>query len=350
MKRKLIIILLSCVCVSITIVGVLYAFSIDKSNHHNGFTRLIQRKVAIDFKILDLKYDSYYIAGITADHIYLGNSTASLHLLKTNSALTDTQHIVMKIKDINKLKLKSLQTKVDPPYFYFMDILMPGILRGQINTWVADTLILGSEYFTSVVPISEYSLALRSINRKRHENELKKKIIGPAPSKAIAKLLEKQIDGVFCTDGMLHYNSQLNKIIYLYYYRNQYIVMDTNLNLVHRGNTIDTIKRAQIKVASIRSQNSKTMATPPLKVNKQSCTSGNLLFINSSLLADNETKLFFDNASVIDVYDLKNYQYKFSFYLRNHENKKMREFRIYNNILIALYDHYLIKYDLNIQD
>ncbi|MCG1037959.1 hypothetical protein KI686_16295, partial [Polaribacter sp. DS7-9] len=70
-------------------------------------------------------------------------------------------------------------------------------------------------------------------------------------------ILEKQIDGLFCTDGMLHYNRKRHQLIYLYYYRNQYILMDTLLNIVHKGNTIDTNRVAKINPVKIQSQSTK---------------------------------------------------------------------------------------------
>lgn len=78
-------------------------------------------------------------------------------------------------------------------------------------------------------------------------------------------LLQKQFDGIFDTDGSFHFNSQLNKIVYVYLYRNQYIVSSPDLTLDYRGNTIDTVSRAQIKLAKLKNNsNMQTFSKPPL--------------------------------------------------------------------------------------
>jgi hypothetical protein len=158
-------------------------------------------------------------------------------------------------------------------------------------------------------------------------------------------LLQKQIDGVFCTDGTLTYSPEVGRLIYTYYYRNQFIVYDTNLNLDYRGHTIDTFSRAQIKVGYISSEKSKKLLDKKV-VNVQSVASGNYLFVQSNLLAKNDASDWLLNNTIIDVYDLKKNMYKFSFTLANYAGAHVRDFIVFDGNLFALYDHYLVKYDL----
>jgi hypothetical protein len=125
--------------------------------------------------------------------------------------------------------------------------------------------------------------------------------------------------------------------------------MDTNLNLQYRGKTIDTVSKAKIKVARVSSDNSLTMAAPPLTVNANSCVSHNWLFVHSNLQAKNENAEMFNAASVIDVYNLNNGVYKCSFYIPDYGNKKIRDFWVSGNNLFALNDHYLTTYSLNLK-
>jgi hypothetical protein len=162
--------------------------------------------------------------------------------------------------------------------------------------------------------------------------------------------LVKQVDGLFCVDGMLHYNRQLNTLVYVYYYRNQFISMDTMLNVLYRGKTIDTISHARIKVAQMEAGHAITLATPPLTVNTQSCVSGNYLFVNSNLKASNEPQEHFDMASAIDVYDLRNGDYRYSFYIAHVGGKKMRNFGVTGRTLVVLHDQYAYTYDISYPD
>jgi hypothetical protein len=51
-------------------------------------------------------------------------------------------------------------------------------------------------------------------------------------------------------------------------------------------------------------------------------------------------------ASVIDVYNLNDGEYKFSFYLHDFDKKKMKNFRVFDDKLVLLYDHFIVTYDL----
>lgn len=332
--------------VGVISVTILFILS-ERTNHSpNGFIRLFPPHPVLPKDVIDIKYNSYYIAGATSENLYLGNFVAPRHMLVLNKLERDTQHVKLEIKDFEKLKLKRLIVTVDSPDFFITDGISPAILKGALNRRIAEKYMYDSIYFTEIVPITKSSFAVRSISSKTHEYALGKVSRDTPHVKIQTNLLTKQIDGIFCTDGMLHYNSYTNSLIYLYHYRNQFICLDTNLNILYSGKTIDTISHAKIKVAMIKSEGAMTMGAPPLTVNKQSCVWKNYLFVHSNLLANNENRKRFDQASTIDVYDLATGNYKFSFYLFDHDNKKMSSFKVFNGMLFAIYDHYLLTYDL----
>lgn len=355
MKRKPIIILTSCLLVATFAVLVLFVMSNKIVHEPNNFLRSYPSHLASRTAELDIKYNSYYIAGVTSNHIYLGNVTDPFHLLITNMSLTDTSHIKISIKNEENLKLTtSLRVKVDSPYFYMTDGTMPGIFRGKIDHWYADRFMFDSAYFSQSVPIDSTSFALRAKSTKTLENVLGKQTNGVPHVELNFKLLQKQIDGIFCTDGLLHYSKELKRLVYLYHYRNEYIVYDTNLNLDYRGHTIDTFSRAQVKVASIASDKAMVLASKPKVINMESCVSGHYLFINSNLLARNDLKDIFPKVSIVDVYDLRNNKYKLSFYVQNHYSKdgprKMGFFQVVKNKkLVAIHNRYLVIHDLKSQ-
>lgn len=348
MKQKTVAFLLAgCFCLSTLTVYTLYAMS-DRTNHrNNSFVRLFPPGVITKSVVFDIKYNSYYIAGTTDENIYLGNLTAPTHLLTINRMLTDTQHVNLKVNFNGRVRLKTLQLKINDPFFYLTDgTTIPGLFRGRIGDWVASRFMFDSVYFNECAVLGHSSLALRSLRSSTGEYELGKLLNDPTHFQFKPNLLEKQVDGKFCVDGMLHYNEELNRLVYLYYYRNQYIVMDTLLNLEYRGNTIDTIRTAKFKVGRIESENAVTMTTRPYMVNKMSTVYGNWLFVNSNSMAKNESETKYNRSSVIDVYDLRTGEYLLSFYLLDYKDTKVRNFRIIEDAIIVLHDHYIIKYDL----
>lgn len=347
-KNTPIIILCSIVFFGVLVVFILYANTSEKTNHqYNSFQRTFLPKTVDLSSTLDVKYNSYYIAGANANHLYFGNVAGSRHLLLTDLNLADTQHVELKIQGLEGLKFRSIRVQVDSPYFYWSDGSVPAIFRGTLMDWQASRYTYDSAYFMDVIPISSSSFLLRTTSRQSKEFVLGKEANNPPYIQLAPNLLEKQIDGKFCVDGMMHYSKHLNWLVYVYFYRNQFICADSSLNLIYRGNTIDTVSQAKIKVEEIKSDRSLTMAAPPIMVNKKSCVSGGQLFINSNLLAKNEKKEIFEQSSVIDVYDLKNGKYLHSFYLPKHNGMKMREFQVFDDLLIVLYDHYIVKYQLN---
>ena len=163
-------------------------------------------------------------------------------------------------------------------------------------------------------------------------------------------ILTKQIDGLFCTDGMLNYDPGTQILVYIYYYRNEFILLDKNLNIIKTGHTIDTTKIARIKVANINSDKSTNLAAPPEFINLRSSISGDWLFIQSPVKAINEQEDEFSNNSVIDIYTISDDKYRFSIYIPDLNHKKISAFQVRGKNLYAIQDKYLTIFRLNLPD
>lgn len=351
MKRKPIVILMSCLLFSMLLVAVLYAFSDKGIPERNSFVRNYQPDMVTKSNELDIGYNSYYVAGLVNENIYLGNARVPLHLLITDIQLTDTQHVRLDIKDIENIQItKVMNLKVDSPYFYLADGLMPGLFRGKIGDWQAERYMYDNAYFNQSIPVGDSSFAIRTKSVVNMEYELGM-INNDSPHVEIQHdLLEKQIKGTFCVDGQLNFSKSFNRLVYTYRYRNEYIVFDTDLSLDYRGQTIDTFSVAQIEIEKINSENSRNLKSRPKIINAQSCVSGEWLFIHSALLAKNDNIDALDKFAIIDVYDLKSNSYKLSFQIPNQNGARITQFKIFKNkVLAAIYDRYLVLFDLESQ-
>ncbi len=310
----------------------------------NGFSRNFEQPFPITpIDTLNIEFDSYYIAGHSNTQLYLGNLVAPRNLLVIESNRLDTQHVFLTLENPKQLKFWNVMVKIDSPHVYLVDGAVPAIFHGTLKSRFLNYLGEGVPYFLDCLPMHQNAFAIRSIS-KEHEGELGKVTLSSFSTAFHPQLLEKQGDGIFCTEGMLHYNKQNNTLLYLYTYRNQFLVMDSSLQLLYRGQTIDTISIAQIKVASISSTHSTTMASPPLMVNYHSTLWNDFLLVHSALSADNEKLEDFEQSSVIDVYSVGDGKYNFSFYIPNHLNKSLRNFRIVGNRLMVLYERNLVSY------
>ncbi|MBC9797035.1 hypothetical protein [Sinomicrobium weinanense] len=337
-----------CFVFSVLAVVILYALSDKLTHKHNSFNRFFPPHPVIPVKEIDLNYNSYYFAGTDRDKVYLSNLTAPLHVLEVDLPSLDTIHITIQVENPKAITFsRNTRVSVLPPYFYISDGIAPGLLRGRLGAWHARRFMYDSAYFSDATPIGPKSFILKTMSSTTREYVLGKETDKVPHVKLVPGLLEKQIDGIFCTDGMLHYNKDLSRLIYLYHYRNQYMVMDTSLNLLSYGKTIDTNSRAKIKTASIPSQYSTTLSAPGFMVNKDSYTSGELLFVHSDLMAKNESLETFNKTSVIDVYNIQDHTYKFSFYIYPYEEFKLNQFAVTDRHLIAIHHRHLLVYELH---
>lgn len=347
MKYKLkIIILLICTVFGAGVVILFFNLSEHMIHYENKFIRRFPQHVAQEIHQADLSYNSYYFAGSYNDKIYLGNYTAPLQVMELDSTL--------KIRKIHHIKLKqqhlafrSPQIRVKDQSFFVFEGIVPYIFKGNTTNWKAYLRINSGYYFSHLEPIDSVNMAIRYMKPKRGESLMGTLNLSDTTKVKYAPLLlQKQFDGIFDTDGSFHFNSQLNKIVYVYLYRNQYIVSDPDLNLDYRGNTIDTISRAQIKLAKLKNSNMKTFSKPPLIVNKLIAMEGNLLYVNSALPGLYESEDIWKTASIIDVYDLTNKTYRSSFPIYNIGDKKLKSMCVSNNYLYALIGEKIVCYKL----
>jgi hypothetical protein len=345
MGKNRIFIMLILAVIAIGTVLILWATVKSSLNYANGFSRKFVPGFSVTaLDTLDLKFDSYYIAGNTSHHLYLANITAPQHLLPVNVHSLDTQNIKLQLDNADGFVFRSLTVQVDSPLFFMTDGTVPAIFKGGLENRKADPAGEPGVYFIDLEPLSQSSFAIRMVDDKK-QARLGKLNLKNYSLDFPDGLLEKQVDGLFCTDGALLSDGKRERVVYVYLYRNEYLVMDTTLRMLNRGNTIDTNSIAKIEINAIASERSIKVSGLSREVNLISTISDGRLFINSGLKADNENHKISQGKSVIDAYDLDDQSYIHSFYV-GYDGKKVRDFRVIGDEVIALYDRYIILFDL----
>jgi hypothetical protein len=235
-------------------------------------------------KQIDLKYNSYYIAGFQDGKIYLGNVTAPLSVKVIDIHTYKQENYIIKLPESN-LKFRSLKLIVVKPYFYFYDGTTPVVFRGSITNWQANQWLYKAAYFTHMVPVDSASVAIKALSNSTYENVLG--LINKNDTVNVSlhpKILEKQVDGIFDTDGMLSFNPANKKLVYTYFYRNEFIVISSNFKSYLYYKTIDKTENAKVKTVSLKKKSKKVLAEQPLTVNKISTSSGDYVFIQSGII------------------------------------------------------------------
>jgi len=309
----------------------------------NHFIRQLPSHKIIGKNFIDLKKRGYYFSGIDSVFVYMANLSKNDELLMVKVMAKEVQ--TSNLKGPEGLVLYSdSYISFDQNNIFLFEGIKSEVWSGAKATLKLSKLVK-TPNFAKGIPLSSTTFLFRCIDNYRQNVLVKLQTSGKI--KTVTGLLKKQIDGLFCTDGQLIKVPNSNKVFYTYYYRNQFVCADTNLNLIYRGKTIDTNSYAKIKIAKISSKNQLTLAAPPVYVNKHSCANDKYLFIHSGLKSDNETDRMHNDAAAIDVYNVSDGKYRWSFYLPDFDGKKLTDFRVYGQSLYAIYDHYLYKYQLN---
>lgn len=331
----------------IGLVTALFVLSEEQIHRNNSFIRRYPQHPVTREKSFDLKFNSYYLAGVTKDSIYLGNFTAPLHLLSIDKHLTDTSHHKLTLERMGQFEFKSVRIQVREPYFYLSDGTVPVIYRGKIGKWQARLLMKNNAFFSTMVPVNESHFSIRARSSSTNQNELGLIRTGnPVEVTLNPELLEKQLDGIFDVDGFLLFSEAFQRVIYVYRYRNQFLVANEQLELIFRGKTIDTVSKVQLDIAEIASKNQRKIGSNSLHVNLQATTAGKYLFTQSGRLGKFEDEKLLKQASIIDVYDLDKKTYALSFYLYHFQRQNMREFFIHDKRLYSLNGRYLVSHQM----
>lgn len=313
--------------------------------YHNSFIRRFPHHPAEPKDTVDLGAPTYYYAGTADGKIFLGNQRNPFQAMELDSSRLVGKTHKMELKTSQQY-FKSLQLRVAGPDFFLFDGTKPAALAGERNNWTAYPVPIHGRRFSQPSLIGSSALAARSQKPRSGENAISVFNLHSARTFENDRILIRQIDGLFDTDGLLHYDALTGRLLYCYKYRNGYMYFGPSLSDVRHGTTIDTISRAQISVAHVKSRDELKFDKPPLTVNRTSTFHAGLLFVSSGIPGRFEKLEAWEDASIIDVYDVQSNAYLLSFYLYDYQGEKARQFFIYGNSLYTMTGSTILKYAL----
>lgn len=347
-KAKMLFKILLIMILSYCIVLSMYYYSENKMVHENPFIRRFIQGSAIKIAETNLNSNSKYFVGSHGNLLYLGDNLAPLHIIAYDTSLKTKKKYKIELER-EDFPFSSVQVRIDPPYFFLMDGTVPLIYKGTIFDWKARLIFYDNQYYFSRAEIVDQDkIAFRAQELKTLHNILGVFTISDSLKVEFAPtLLQKQIDGFFDTDGMMHFDQKNKKFVYTYYYRNEFIVTDKNLNLIYRGNTIDTTSKAKLKIVYLEETKQRKIASPSATVNRITALSNNLLFVNSKVIGRYEPKEMWQQSSIVDIYDIENNTYLSSIYIYDVNKTKLHSMFVSGDYLYALIGQHLHKYKLS---
>lgn len=135
-----------------TSVVVAYLWSDNQTERNNAFVRKYIPHGLEKVGEYALESNSYYIAGIDDQKIYLGNYNAPLYLKIVDNTLRHEDNIRVEIEN-TELPFKRVRIRVIPPFFFLGDGTVPVIFRGNTSDWKAKTFSFDDAYFLQYLPV-----------------------------------------------------------------------------------------------------------------------------------------------------------------------------------------------------
>ena len=329
---------------SIGLIVMLYFASTKITRYSNTFIRNFPM-AANKVSELDLGYNSYYFAGSDPENIYLGNITAPLQVLSIDKITGKISNYRIAL-DRTNLPFRAVKVKLIAPYFYLYDGTLGCIYRGKIADWRAYLKFRENVFIDQLVPTDSTTVIARTQDAA-HGTRMSIINVNNGGGLAFKAILKKQTDGIFDVDGTLVFDETLGRAIYIYSYRNMFIVTDNRLNIVIEGNTIDTIAHPNIEIKELKERGQLKLAKPPLKVNRSAASHRGLLFVHSGIIGRYESEKMWKVASIVDVYRLSDKSYVTSLYVHDVKGKKMSSFIVSDDKLYALVGNALATYKLS---
>ena len=333
---------------SIIVVTIIFLSSEKQIKRNNAFIRRYMPHPIEKIGEYDLEYNSYYLAGMDDETIYIGNYNAPLFMMSLDILLKHTNKFQVAIDSMH-LPYRRVRISVNPPYFYVGDGTVPVLFRGKIDDWKASVLSYDKAYFTQFVVSDSVHIGITTVSSETMNNALglMQKVEDSIVTILNTDILEKQTDDTFGSDGILLWSGAHQQFIYTYFYQNSYEVTDKGLSYQFTGKTIDTISRPILDIAHYKTTDEyKLGAAKSIRVNRQSATYGDYLYIHSDRLGRYEEEEVLQAAGIIDVYNITDNSYVFSFYLYHQAGKELSEFLIYKDLLVAIVDNRLWLYRL----
>ena len=337
MKKRIAWILIIFLVTNFLVFG-LYSWSQIDNSRPGSFLRFIDMHPWKSYQMIDLRYNSFYIAGSSGNNLVLGNTTSPLKYRIVSPTLdTSTKNITGALWNTTRFAAPTFFTRDNLRMIYDGNVkrIIPIDPITNVPAVVDSSLLR----FTALLPLNVNSFIMKLYDDSSQQMILVKESKG---KRVDTYSFQKQVDGIFCVDGQLDFDTKYQQLVYCYYYRNQVLVLDSNLRIVRSFNTIDTNTIAKIKLAPIKSQDIITLAETPKNVNKRISAHYGQVFVLSGQQSRNEESALFLNNSVIDIYDITSGKYVKSFYLPDLFGSKVKSFKVTGKQLWALYKHHLV--------
>lgn len=347
MKKALLIIVCILGLVVIILAGLYQAASLPNKNK-NGFNRNWKPEMVQLIRETKVTQPLQKICGATASHYFFSVPNPQ-GVIVLDTALLKLDTMVYGLPLYPNI-FSANSTWIDSPNVYFFANNVPAMYRGRLNNPYMDSISLGKNPFTRAAWVSPDHVVLRTLTKNADAQIFQLINSHTGQVEKEADIIPGQQAGGFENDGTMVYDQQGKRLLYVQYYTNRFYCIDTNLQVLYTGKTIDTTNINPTVIEKTRYKDGDKIApgSSRITVNETSCTGDGYLFVQSGLRADNELWSAFKQNGVIDVYSVADGKYTGSFYIPLKEGEKITSIFVKDKKLLVLYTGYVAQYRLQL--
>jgi hypothetical protein len=305
----------------------------------NGFNRKWIKDAIEPFHQQKTNIPVEDICGVTDQNVFITTNNPRC-LIRHNYNLDKFDSIFFPV-NITPEVMSNRNFVIDSPWTCLFINNQPGFILGKMNdSMVQNPSFTGTpQLFIQSTWISPSSAVIRTFDSLQTKQILQKITCSTGEVNAEEPLFAEQPDMGFATGGILKFDRTQNILIYVQFYQNNFFVLDTNLVVLHRFNTIDTsftnsMTVKQVKIAGVEKI---VPSKARITANKGAFAADGFLYVHSGLRADNESLNEFNNNTVIDIYQINTGIYTGSFYIPNVDGNRLKSFVVRKDKLIVLY-------------
>ncbi|WP_199119234.1 hypothetical protein [Pedobacter sp. ASV28] len=306
--------------------GILYA--LNKTNgapnrEKNGFVRQFNGTTATLLKEVNFGWSFRELCGQQGDSLFLmGPDPAKVFMTTTRLDRLDT--IFLDIPIITRLG-PAFNATVRYPYLYLISSNARRLIKADLRTGKTEITVLPFKgVFHNNVMLDSNRWVIRYIDDQTRNASFK---LMDAKGNILTtenNISKPLADAGFLYGGRLNYDGKSGQLIFAHYYTSLLTSFDTAIKLKYEGHTIDTNHTVKTEVTDTKT--GVTLKKPPVSLIGHTIIHDGVLYVRSTLMADNEENQKFEKNTVIDKYDVKDGRYLGSFYMASLKGKDVLQY------------------------
>ena len=327
----------------ILLVYFLYAFTYQPNKGENGFRRVYAEPAAQPMDTLGGVLSYGMICGTTAHHFYVESAGQKNELLQLNWDLKDKQVCRFGLPAEQKVWSR-VQYQVDSPGVSLFAGNGPDVFKGLLGKDLLLRRHYPSGIFMRSVALPDGKYVFRGFRGGNVKGGMAFFYWNPMDTAPASDLQPKGSE----SDGLLRFDTTTRQLVFIQFYKNGILVLDSAFHPQPLIPTIDTVLHARTSDGTYREGGNLFYSnnTPLFFVNWNADVYDGLVYVNSLLRADNEDRLAFETYSDLDVYSLKTRRYLYSIKVPRLNGRKLMSFKMTGDHIAASYPDGIVTYHI----